>query len=316
MLFAAAEIHPHEHVQDEASRWTFWHEIAGIHGELHWAPLNLFGYEFHLTKFMILELIAALLVIAIYVPLARRMRNGELPTGRYWNLWEGLLTFIRDEVARPNLDGHDHHHDEHAGGHAEHAVVHGVAVEHEVFVPKGPKHEGDKYVPFLWTLFLFVLFCNLLGMIPMMGSPTASIWVTGGLALVSFVVMHGVAVAKYGAVKYLVNLWPKMGPALIPVSLMIWVIELFGTVIKSFVLAVRLFANMFAGHLVLATILSFILVVANAMGTGLLWGGVTVASVLGVVALSLLELFVGCLQAYIFTFLTALFMGMSLHGEH
>lgn len=315
MLFAAETVRPVDHVQDEKG-WTFWHNIAGVHGEVHFPAIDLGFYKFQLTKFMLLELIAAGLVLLVYLPLARRVRNGDLPTGKWWNLWEGMLTFIRDDVARPNLDGHGGHHDEHAGGHAEHAVSHGDDHHHKEHAPAGPKHEADRFLPFLWTLFLFVLFMNLLGMIPMMGSPTASIWVTGALALISFFVMHGVAIAKYGPVKYLVNLWPKMGPALVPVSAMIFAIELFGTVIKSFVLAVRLFANMFAGHLVLATILSFILVVANAAGTGLLWGGVTVASVLGVVALSLLELFVGFLQAYIFTFLTALFMGMSLHGEH
>jgi F-type H+-transporting ATPase subunit a len=81
------------------------------------------------------------------------------------------------------------------------------------------------------------------------------------------------------------------------------------------VLAVRLFANMFAGHTVLAVILLFILTAAQG-GNRWLLGGVSVASVLGVVALSLLELFVAFLQAYIFVFLTALFMGMSLHPEH
>jgi F-type H+-transporting ATPase subunit a len=95
---------------------------------------------------------------------------------------------------------------------------------------------------------------------------------------------------------------------------MIYVIELFGTVIKAIILAVRLFANMFAGHLVLATILIFIYTAATASVA--LWGTVTVASVLGIVALSLLELFVAFLQAYVFTFLTALFMGMALHPEH
>jgi len=94
---------------------------------------------------------------------------------------------------------------------------------------------------------------------------------------------------------------------------MIFVIEVLGTVIKSFVLAVRLFANMFAGHMVLAYILSFI---ALAAGNLLLWGGVTFASVLGVVGLSLLELFVAFLQAYIFTFLAALFTGMLVHPAH
>ena len=97
-------------------------------------------------------------------------------------------------------------------------------------------------------------------------------------------------------------------------QLMIFGIELMGTVIKSGVLAVRLFANMFAGHSVLAMILAFIVMTGNALP--LLWGGITVASVLGVTALSLLELFVGFLQTYIFVFLTALFMGMALHPAH
>jgi F-type H+-transporting ATPase subunit a len=96
---------------------------------------------------------------------------------------------------------------------------------------------------------------------------------------------------------------------------MIFTIELLGTVIKSGVLAVRLFANMFAGHMVLASILLFI-VMAGEGGYSHIWSVVTVSSVLGVVALSLLELFVAFLQAYIFVFLTALFMGMALHPQH
>src|SRR5262249_17288770 len=101
----------------------------------------------------------------------------------------------------------------------------------------------------------------------------------------------------------------------------IFLIELLGTAIKSFVLAVRLFANMFAGHMVLGIILMFIYTVgkledANGNPYYGLWTGVTFASVLGVVALSLLELFVAFLQAYVFTFLTALFLGMGLYPEH
>ena len=95
---------------------------------------------------------------------------------------------------------------------------------------------------------------------------------------------------------------------------MIFVIDLVGTVIKSGVLAVRLFANMFAGHVVLATILLFIITARNL--PILAWGSISVLSVLGVVALSLLELFVAFLQAYLFVFLTALFTGMSLHPQH
>jgi F-type H+-transporting ATPase subunit a len=236
-----------------------------------------------LTKFMLLELAAAGLILFIYIPLARRMRSGEPPRGAWDNAFEVLLTFIRDEVARPNIGEHD----------------------------------ADRHVPFLWTLFLFILFNNLLGMIPFAGSPTASIFVTGGLALVAFLAIHGAAIAKMGPGHYLLSYWPHMeipfGMGLI-LKPMIFAIEILGNFIKAFVLAVRLFANMFAGHTVLSMILLFIVMARNA-GVGL-WATITVGSVLGVVALSLLELFVAFLQAYIFTFLTALFMGMALHPEH
>jgi len=262
-----------DHVQDS----SHWHLFDGVSISLP----NLFGFQ--ITKFMVLEMVVAGLLIAIFVPLCRRSQQGAMPKGPWWNAFESFLTFIRDEVAKPNLGEHD----------------------------------ADKYVPLLWTMFLFILFCNLLGMIPFMGSPTASIWVTGALAACSFVVMHGAAIAKMGGIGYLKSMWPHID---VPyagwiIALMIFTIELVGTGIKAFVLAVRLFANMFAGHMVLATILLFILT-AGQGGFSLLWSGVTVSSVLGVVALSLLELFVAFLQAYIFTFLTALFMGMALHPAH
>ena len=173
------------------------------------------------------------------------------------------------------------------------------------------------YVPFLWTMFLFILFCNLLGMFPFLGSPTASITVTASLALIAFFMIHGGAVAKMGFGHYLKSYIPHidvpfgMGYFLIP---MIMLIEVMGNFIKAFVLAVRLFANMLAGHTVLAVILMFI-VLAKDAAMFLFWP-ITAASVLGVVALSLLELFVAFLQAFIFTFLTALFIGSALHPQH
>jgi F-type H+-transporting ATPase subunit a len=242
---------------------------------------KIFGFQ--ITKFMVLELFAAALILAIFIPLARKSARGALPKGAWWNAFESLLTFVRDKIARPNLGEHD----------------------------------ADKYVPFLWTQFLFILFCNLLGMIPLLGSPTASIYVTAGLAAIAFVMLHGAAIAKMGGWHYLQSLWPHIDvPYVGPLfSGFIFAIELLGTFIKSGVLAVRLFANMFAGHLVLAMILLFIFQVGQ-LGNYWLWGTVTVASVFGQVGLSLLELFVAFLQAYVFTFLTALFMGMSLHPQH
>ncbi len=265
---------PQEHVQD-AVKWAL---FQGFEPALP----KIFGFQ--ITKFMVLELIAAVLLVVIFVPLCRRARPGSPPRGPWWNAFESLLTFIRDDVAKPAIGEHD----------------------------------ADRYVPFLWTLFLFVLFCNLMGLIPFgFASPTASIWMTGALALCSFVMLHGCAIAKMGPIRYVKSLWPHVDVPYVGwiFSLAIFVIELVGTFIKSAVLGIRLFANMLGGHMALAVILLFIVTV-GANGFTLLWPVVTVASVLGVVALSLLELFIAFLQAYIFVFLTALFMGMALHPAH
>jgi F-type H+-transporting ATPase subunit a len=312
---------PMDHVMDEPGGWTIFTDLFGGL-QIPLLDLRPHGIPFTLTKFMVMELIAAGLICAIFIPLARRAAAGGAPKGAWWNAFESLLTFIRDQVARPSLAAPEDHHD------AAHAAEHGApagAPHGAAAAAHAPDHTApharpapdyDAYVPFLWTVFLFILFCNLLGMLPFMGSPTASILVTGALALCSFVMMHGAAIVRMGFVPYAKSLWPAMDvpfPINIFLKPMILIIELFGTVIKAIVLAVRLFANMFAGHMVLAMILFFIVQTANSV---LLWGGVTVASVLGVTALSLLELFVAFLQAYIFTFLTALFMGMALHPQH
>jgi F-type H+-transporting ATPase subunit a len=316
-------------------------ELHGAVG-LELPTIPLFGYPLKITKFMILELIAAALILLIYIPLARSIKDGALPKGRWWNFFEVLLVFIRDQVARPSIGGAHPHHDEHhpvtqPHGEAPHthshaslddhggdrAPTHGMGEDVPDYLLGG--HPADAYVPLLWTMFLFILFCNLLGMVPTMGSPTASIWVTGGLALISFFAIHFIVIQRAGVQGFLKTLWPhiEMPPgALFKVmgffiTLLLAVIEFFGLIIKAFVLAVRLFANMFAGHMVLGNLLLFIVVVGKSFGPGMMWSGVTIASLLGVVALSLLELFVAFLQAYIFTFLTALFIGMQLsHAEH
>jgi F-type H+-transporting ATPase subunit a len=283
-FFAAHEPKAMHEVQDSPT----WHVFDRLFGGVDVPLPKLFsiaGHDVYLTKFMILELVVALLIIAIYVPIARRAASGELPRGPWWNAFESLLTFIRNEIARPTLGAHH-------------------------------PHEADKFVPYLWTVFLFILFCNLFGLIPLMGSPTASIWVTAGLALCSFVMMHGAPIAKMGVGHYLKSLWPHIDVPYVGwlFSGMIFTIELIGTFVKAFVLAVRLFANMFGGHMVLATILIFVYQAGKA-GFGL-WASVTLASVLGNTALCLLELLVAFIQAYVFTFLTALFMGMALNPQH
>jgi F-type H+-transporting ATPase subunit a len=268
-------INPFEHVMDNSVMPVF----ETMHWEIH-LP-RIFGFQ--ITRFMVVEVLAALLIAAIYIPIARRARSGEPPTGAFWNTFEVLLTFLRERVAKATIGDHD----------------------------------ADRFVPFLWTVFLFVLFCNLLGMVPFLAAPTASLSVTATLALCSFFVIHLSAVAKMGPLHYMQSYVPHidapygMAYAITP---MIVVIEVIGQFIKTFVLAVRLFANMFAGHTVSAVILLFI-VMAKDQAFYLFWP-ITISSVLGVAALSLLELFVAFLQAYIFTFLTALFIGAALHPQH
>ncbi|MFO0969013.1 MAG: F0F1 ATP synthase subunit A [Gemmataceae bacterium] len=314
-----------------------------------WDLFENLGIEFHLpwflTKYMVLMLIAAGIILAIFIPLARKVETGEPPKGVFWNFFEAILTFIRDNIAKPYIghsDSHGHEHKGHSDSHHPKEYHHGPGDPHEATVtnyhhgyatdpagdlaqppahamtyPKADVLEADRYVPFLWTMFLFILVCNLLGLFPFGGSPTGSITVTGALALITFFVIQGSAIAKMGLGTYLKSQVPNLDLPVamkIPILLMLVPIEFMGHFIKAFVLAVRLFANIFAGHMVLAMILLFIVMVKDE-GPALFWG-VTGVTVLGVLALSLLELFVAFLQAYIFTFLTALFLGAALNPEH
>jgi F-type H+-transporting ATPase subunit a len=189
-----------------------------------------------------------------------------------------MLLYFRDNVARPCIGGHD----------------------------------ADRFVPFLWTIFFFILTCNLFGLIPWLGSPTASLAVTGALAFVTFTIVVGSGMRKLGALGFWkaqvphMDLSPGLKILLVP---MIFVIEIFGLLVKHGVLAVRLLANMMGGHIVLAVIVAFIAASAQTLW----WYAIAPTSVFAATALSLLELLVAFLQAYIFTFLSALFIGMAVH---
>ncbi len=171
--------------------------------------------------------------------------------------------------------------------------------------------DSDFFMPFLWTLFFFILFNNLLGMIPGGASATGSINVTASLALITLGVVVFAGMRASGPVGFFKNIVPKIDAPwwLKPIIIgMLWVIEVVGLLIRHVVLSVRLFANMLAGHVVLAVIVGFV-----AMAAGRMTYIVTPASILGAVAISMLELFVAFLQAYIFTFLASLFIGSAAH---
>ncbi len=267
-------------------------------------PLPHLG-PLHLTKFMVLQVVAALIVFWIGTGLAKRVSGGRPVSGRWWNFWETLAVYLRDHVVRPTIGEGHHGHDDHGhDDHGHHGHAH-AEVEHA--------HPADKYLPFIWSCFFYVLICNLLGAIPWLGSATGEINVTGALAVTAFAatVFYGSQELSFGG--FWKALCPTMDvpgalkPLLIP---MIWCIELLGLFIKHGVLAVRLFANIMAGHTVIAVFLGFI---ATFEVSNVLFYVVTPASIAAQIGVGMLELFVAFLQAYIFAFLATLFIGTAVH---
>jgi F-type H+-transporting ATPase subunit a len=196
----------------------------------------------------------------------------------------------------------------------------------------------DKFMPFLWTVFFFLWVNNLLGMVPLLdlqaipqylanasahpvaflgGTATQSLFVTAVMAVIAFLVINFAGIRELGLGGYLSHLtggapfyiWPIIVP-----------VEIVGTFVKPFALAIRLFANMTAGHILLATLLGFIgtgVATLMAGGSGLLMGPVIVfASGIGAIAIFFLEVFVATLQAFVFMFLTTVFISQLAHHDH
>jgi F-type H+-transporting ATPase subunit a len=241
----------------------------------------------------IVMMIVAGLLLSIVLPRLVRRRAGDDPVGRLvptgWaNFIEFVCQYLRTEVAQPVLGAHT-----------------------------------DRFIRYVWSAFFFVLTVNLLGLLPIAplsafggihlgGTATGNIWVTATLAILTLVLMV-VNGLRYGGMDYVKHFCPgpiALAPLLVPV-------EIIGLVAKTFALAVRLFANMMAGHILLGVLVGLILSAGAALGVagGL---GIAVLVVGGAVAISFLEIFVAFLQAFIFSFLTALFIGMSVnvHSDH
>ncbi len=226
--------------------------------------------------------VLATVVLLVAIPLAAR--SPKLVPRGLQNLVESVCVFLREQMARPLLGSHT-----------------------------------DQYIGFLWTAFFFILTMNLMGMIPMEkiislatgrrshfgGAATANIWITGALAVVSFVMTHIYGIRRHGLLGYLAHLAPPAPAWLMP---LIYPLELLGAFVRPFSLAIRLFANIVAGHMVLGTILGLVFIFKNL--------GVASVSVAACVALSFLELLVAFIQAYVFTFLTALYIALATSSEH
>ena len=247
-------------------------------------PNNLYepGPGFCISRFMILEVLAAALLVFFCVRLAHKVRQGFAVRGTFWNLLEAMLVFIRDQVAKPAIGAHD----------------------------------ADRFVPLLWTLFLFILTCNLFGLIPWLGTPTGAFGTTLALAVFTFLTAMLFGMIRFGPIGYWTHYLPHMEmPWLMGLIIkpMVWFLEVLGMLIRWVVLGFRLLANMVAGHLVLLGILGLILAAAAASTPA--FSFVAVISVVASALFSCLELFVAFLQAYIFVFLGALFIGAAVR-EH
>jgi len=253
--------------------------------------ISVGGWDVIVSNHMLVVTAAALLLLAC-IPVAtrpRRTRPGGgsrsrmVPAGLA-NLIESICVFLREEVARPVMREHT-----------------------------------DRYIGFVWTVFFFVLSLNLLGMIPSekiialltgrenhFGGPaTANIYVTGGLAAVTFLMTNIYGIRQQGFGHYIINFAPQAPWWIMP---LLYFLEIITAFVRPFTLAVRLFANIIAGHILVATFLGLILVFKNYCAA--------VASVSAVVAVSFLELLVAFIQAFIFTFLSTLYIGFSVSPEH
>lgn len=187
-------------------------------------------------------------------------------------------------------------------------------------------HEAtDSYLPYFLTLFFFILICNLIGLVPGANAITANITITASLALCTFVLVHFAGIKAHGVASHIGHIIPgglpqpsfssakeiAVAPMVIAFRALIFVIEVIGLVAKCVALAIRLFANIISGHIVSLAFLSLIFIFAE-MGKAAGTATVPVAVGLALFVVTL-DILVAFLQAYIFTVLTALFVGGAVH---
>jgi F-type H+-transporting ATPase subunit a len=266
------------------------------------------GIDLSVTKHVLMLWIVAVLVFFVVTLTVRRYlkQNPLIPTG-FMNLIEAMVVFIRDDIAAPNL--------------------------------------GQKWVntwtPWLLTFFVFILSANAIGMIPIFDvlgllnhtvlhpdeesflfnvvhggtTATANFNVTAGLATVTFFAIIVAGTLAHGFVQHWKNLVPS-GLAK-PVYILLIPIEIMGMFVKPFALTMRLAANMTGGHIAILAILSFVFLFTEMFETWM--AGVAVGAIVSIplaVGISLLEIIVILVQAYVFTLLSAVFIGMAIHAHH
>lgn len=241
-----------------------------------------------LTYHQLLLVIAGVFMIGLFAWMSRRVASQPRKTGVVALLEVGLV-WVRDEIVYPWL---------------------------------GPER-GRKYLPFLWTLFFFILFSNMFGLLPSPFYPgdhtdalavaTADLAVTGGLAILVFLVIQVSGMKEKGVLKYWTGIVPSGVPAvLVPI---VFIVEFMGLFTKPFALTVRLFANMVAGHALLAILFGFLIGIEH-YAQPVAGMPETIAAVGFILFIMVFETLIALIQAYIFTVLSAIFISQAVAHEH
>ncbi|MYA32700.1 MAG: F0F1 ATP synthase subunit A [Gemmatimonadales bacterium] len=278
------------HVVD-SNIWEF-----GPFGEIHLPELpafNVGGLEIDLsiTKHVLFLMFAAIFTIATMFIAARsteRLERGEKAPGGLLNGIEAFYLYLRDDIVMANIG-----------------------------------RGGERFVPLVITFFFFILYANLLGLIPFGATATGNIMVTAALAIIALVVIETagfIALGPLGYAKTVFFLPPGLPGPLKPITLLIMApVELIAKFSKIMALAIRLFANMTAGHFVILAFMGLILTYGSMVGQGVFGTTVGAATILGSMGLALfvmmLEIFIALLQAYIFAMLVSVFIGLIRHAH-
>ena len=261
--------------KSEDTGWILHHVLDGNYFDFGFfkIPLphfELFGIDLSITRHVMIMWIALIILVLIFRSISKSYSKSKAPKGLA-NFMEVLVVFVRDEIAK-------------------------------ITIGKG----YEKFLPYLLTVFFFILTCNFLGLIPGSATPTSNISVTVTLAVISFIVIQVGGMMKNGAWGYFKGLIPHGIPSWLLVIMV--PVELLGLFTKPFALAIRLFANMTAGHIVIGALLGLIFILKTYF--------VIPVSVSFALFIYLLEILVALIQAYIFTMLSSLFIGMAVHQEH
>ncbi len=253
-----------------------------------WDPVQIGGLviDFSLSKNVVFLLLAAFLCVLTFALVGRVFRRlqaegaDRAPSG-FANAVETTVVFFRDRVVRANIG-----------------------------------HGADQFTPFILTLFFFILYMNLLGLVPFGISSTASLSVTAALAFLALVWIEVAGYRALGPKGYAQTIFyapPGLHPAGQGAMLLVMTpVEFIGKLTKPFALAIRLFANMTAGKILILSLIGLIFVFGDVAVAR--WG-VAGGAVLLVVAITLLKLFISFLQAFIFAMLTAVFIGLIRHAH-